>query len=146
MNILIQMTNELDLNDKVTFLQETRPAEELPEIILTADAGIVAYRNDPFTNGLVPTKLMEYAALGMPAIAARTSAIESYFKDTMVEFFSPGNVDDLTRCLLSIYTDRSRLAQLARGAESFNQRYNWSRIGTEYASLVKQLGLGQKLN
>lgn len=140
METLMHMADELDLNDQVTFQWEIRPAEELPEIILTADAGIVPYRNDPFTDGLVPTKLMEYAALGLPSIAARTTAIARYFDSTMVEFFAPGNVEDLARCIKKLYTDRTRLAQLAQGARKFNQRYNWTKLGAEYVALVARLG------
>ena len=139
MGTLIRMADELDLNDQVTFHRGFRPAEELPKVILTADAGIVAYRNDPFTDGLLPTKLMEYAALGLPSIAARTTAMARYFDGTMVEFFTPGSVDDLARCIMRLYTDRTRLAQLAQGAEKFNQRYNWPTQSAEYVRLVDRL-------
>lgn len=137
---LIQMTRELDLGNHVTIYDKLRPAEELPEIIWTADVGIVPYRNDAFTDGLLPTKLMEYAALGLPAIAARTSAIEAYFSDTMVEFFEPGDADDLARCIGMLHRNRERLAELAQGCRKFNQRYNWNKIGAEYVALVERLG------
>lgn len=140
MDALIRQAGELDLNPQVTFNRGMQPAEELPQIILANDAGIVPYRDDPFTDGLVPTKLMEYAALRMPAIAARTSAIAYYFQDTMVEFFTPGSVEGLADCMLRLYTDRKRLAQLGQGAAAFNQRYNWTQIGDEYAALVERLG------
>jgi glycosyltransferase involved in cell wall biosynthesis len=137
---LMQMVQELDLGNHVTIYRGIRPVEELPEIIRTAGVGIVPYRNDIFTDGLLPTKLMEYAALGLPAIAARTTAIESCFSDTMVEFFEPGDVDGLARCICKLYNNPERLAELAQGSEKFNQRYNWARIGAEYVALVKRLG------
>jgi glycosyltransferase involved in cell wall biosynthesis len=136
---LMQLVDELDLNDQVTFHHRLRPAEELPEIILAADMGVVPYRDDPFTDGLVPTKLMEYAALGLPSIAARTTAIAHYFEDTMVEFFTPGNVDDLARCIMKFYVDRTQLVRLAQTSEDFNQRYNWRKISAEYVALVTRL-------
>jgi glycosyltransferase involved in cell wall biosynthesis len=136
---LIQMTQELGLNSHVT-IGKPRLAEELPELIRTANVGIVPYRNDVFTDGLLPTKLMEYAALGLPAIAARTTAIEAYFSDTMVEFFEPGDVDDLVRCIRMLYKNPERLAELAQGTKKFNQEYNWSKIGAEYVALVERLG------
>jgi len=136
---LMQMVQELDLGNHVTIYRGIRPVEELPEIIRTADVGIVPYRNDIFTDGLLPTKLMEYAALGLPAIAARTTAIEAYFSDTMVEFFEPGDVDDLARCICKQYSNPERLAELAQGSNKFNQRYNWAKIGAEYVALVERL-------
>jgi glycosyltransferase involved in cell wall biosynthesis len=135
---LIQMIQELGLGRHVT-VDWFRIAEELPGVIRSADLGVVPYRNDVFTDGLLPTKLMEYAALGLPAIAARTTAIEAYFKDTMVGFFEPGDVDDLVRCIRMLYKNPERLAELAQGCQKFNQRYNWSKIGAEYVALVEHL-------
>jgi glycosyltransferase involved in cell wall biosynthesis len=137
---LIQFVHELGLEEHVALRDEIRPVEELPGIIRTADVGIVPYRNDVFTDGLLPTKLMEYAALGLPAIAARTTAIEAYFGDSMVEFFEPGDVDDLARCIRMLYEDRERLAELARGSAKFNRRYNWTKISAKYVALVERLG------
>ena len=82
---------------------------------------------------------MEYAALGMPAIASRTSAIQAYFSDTNAEFFEPGNVDDLARCITNLYHNPEFMTALARGSQNFNQRYNWAKISKDYVSLVDRL-------
>jgi len=138
---LTRMIGELNLKDHVV-IEKLHLAEELPNLILTCDLGVVPYRNDVFTDGLVPTKLMEYAALGIPAVAARTTAIQSYFKDTMVEFFEPSNLDDLVRCILSLYKNPDQMAKLAQGSHKFNERYNWTKIGSEYISLIEGLAQG----
>jgi glycosyltransferase involved in cell wall biosynthesis len=92
-----------------------------------------------FSGGILPTKLMEYAALGIPAIAARTTGIAAYFDETMVQFFTPDDVEGLAHCILTLHADRERLAQLAKGSGKFIECYNWTRLGAEYAALVKQL-------
>jgi len=137
---LRRLIQELDLEEHVDLINDIRPAEELPKIIRAADVGIVPYRNDAFTDGLLPTKLMEYAALGMPSIASRTTAIETLFSDTMVEFFEPGDAEDLARCIRRLHENREHMAELARGSERFNQQHNWTKIGAEYATLVDRLG------
>jgi glycosyltransferase involved in cell wall biosynthesis len=137
---LAKLVQELDLEEHVVLRDEIRPVEELPAIIGAADIGIVPYRDDVFTDGLLPTKLMEYAALGLPAIAARTTTIEACFNDTMVEFFEPGSVGDLARCIRLLYNDSERLAELREGSTKFNQRHNWPDISAEYAALVDRLG------
>jgi glycosyltransferase involved in cell wall biosynthesis len=133
------MVNDFDLREYINTVP-LRLAEELPEIIRSCDLGVVPYRSDIFTDGLLPTKLMEYAAMEMPVIAARTTAIQAYFGDTNVEFFEPGDVDDLVRCILMLYHNPSRMTELARGSQNFNQRYNWVSIGAEYVTLVERLG------
>jgi glycosyltransferase involved in cell wall biosynthesis len=135
------MVDTLHLEEHVR-IEPLHLAEELPGIICACDLGIVPYRNDVFTDGLLPTKLMEYAALGMPAIAARTTAIEAYFSDANTEFFEPGNVNDLARCILRLYNNPERMAELARGSQKFNRRYSWAKASEEYVSLVEELVRG----
>ncbi len=137
---LIQLVDELGLEKHVTIYNGLRPVEELPSIIREADVGVVAYRNDVFTDGLLPTKLMEYAALDLPCIAARTTAIKAYFSDTLVEFFEPGDVDDLAWCIRRLFSDPGRRADLAEGCHRFKQKYNWPSIKADYVAIVDQLG------
>jgi len=136
---LQKLVKELRLEDQVEFSLRALHTCELPELIRQAHVGLVPYRSNVFTDGILPTKLMEYVALGVPVIAARTPAIAAYFDDTMVEFFEPGNVDDLKRCILTLYSDRTRRAQLVQNADKFNQDYSWSSISAEYAQLVERL-------
>ena len=86
---------------------------------------------------------MEYAALGLPAIASRTTAIQAYFTDTNTEFFEPGNVDDLVRRIRYLYDNPARLVELSQGSQKFNQRYNWTKVGADYVDLVQKLGQGK---
>ena len=139
--LLREMVEQLHLREYVT-LEPARLAEDLPDMILACNVGVVPYRNDVFTDGLLPTKLMEYAALEMPAIAARTTAIQSYFSDTNTEFFEPGSADDLVRCITQLYHDPDRLSELGRRSQKFNQRYNWAQISKEYVLLVDRLRTG----
>jgi glycosyltransferase involved in cell wall biosynthesis len=133
------MAEELNLKDNHVQFRRGVPAEQLPPLIGAADVGVVPYRNDVFTDSLLPTKLMEYAVMGLPSIVARTSAISAYFDDTMVQFFMPGDVDDLAHAILTLYTDRKRLVQLAQGIQKFNKRYNWLTHRAEYVHRVNQL-------
>ncbi len=136
---LERLADDLNLRENHVQFRPYVPAEQLPPLIGAADVGVVPYRNDAFTDSLLPTKLMEYAVMGLPSIVARTSAIAAYFDETMVQFFTPGDVEDLARCILTLYSDRKRLAQLAQGIQKFNQRYNWPTQSAEYVRLVDQL-------
>lgn len=129
-------------------IEGLRLAEELPEIISSHDLGVVPYLNDVFTDGLLPTKLMEYAALGLPAVASRTTAIEAYFSDTMTEFFEPGNAKDLAQRILYLYNHSDRMVELSKGCQKFNERYNWKKVSAQYFALVESVrqGNGHHLN
>lgn len=136
---LIQLTQELNLTQHVEISQALLPASELPSLLQQADVGIVPNRSNIFTDGLLPTKLMEYVALGKPVIAARTPTITTYFDDNMVAFFQPGDANDLANCIVSLYNDRQRQSQLAQNADKFNQDYDWDRVAAAYVALVDRL-------
>jgi glycosyltransferase involved in cell wall biosynthesis len=140
MPTLVELRRQLSLEAHVELRDEyVTVADRLPEILRTADLGIVPYRDDVFTDGLLPTKLMEYAVIGIPCIAARTTAIDAYFRGTMVEFFAPGDVEDLARRIRELRHNPARRQSLARGCHNFTCRYNWERVGAQYVALVKAL-------
>ncbi len=136
---LIKLRQDLALERHVDISAGLVHASELPDLIRQADVGVVPNRSDIFTDGLLPTKLMEYVALGVPVIAARTPTIAAYFDDTMVAFFQPGNVDDLAENIMALHADRQRLEQLGAEADRFNQEFSWDRVAADYVALVDWL-------
>lgn len=135
---LMQRVEDLNLQDHVQFL-DTLPIAALPQLICQADIGITPYRRDIFTDGCLPTKLMEYMALGMTAIAARTPVITDYFDDTLVEFFTPEDVGDLVEHIHALHNNPMRLNELAANTARFNQQYNWASQAARYTELVDRL-------
>ncbi len=135
---LVQLAAELDLAEHVEISPTLLPANELPSLLQKADVGIVPNRSNIFTDGLLPTKLMEYVAVGTPVIAARTPTITTYFDDQMVQFFTPNDVDDLTRCILELGQDKARLEALSQNADRFNEQYSWENVAANYVALIDQ--------
>jgi glycosyltransferase involved in cell wall biosynthesis len=137
---LADLVRELGLEAHVDLQDRLLPAEELPEIIARADLGVVPYRDDVFTDGLLPTKLMEYAATGLPCIAGRTTAIERCFGDAMTELFTPGDAADLADKIRGLWRNPAGLERLAGRSRIFTERHNWTRSGADYVSTVDSLG------
>jgi glycosyltransferase involved in cell wall biosynthesis len=136
---LVDLVRKLHLETHVDLQDRLLPAESLPDVIAAADLGIVPYRDDVFTDGLVPTKLLEYAAMGLPAVAARTSAIEATFGDSAVAYFTPGDVDDLARAIRDLWENAAARAHLVAGTRCFTERCNWATAGGKYTALVAGL-------
>lgn len=137
MPALRSLRDELGLEDRVDLRDELVLAEQLPAVISQAHLGVVPYLDDVFTGGLLPTKLMEYAAVGLPCVAARTGAIEQTFGGTMVELFSPGDAADLARCIRDLHDDPARRDELSRGGERFTTRHAWRDVAAAYVELVE---------
>lgn len=135
---LVKLTQEMDLTTCVEISPTMLPAHELPSLLQRADVGIVPNRSNIFTDGLLPTKLMEYVALGTPVIAARTPTITTYFDDQMVQFFTPNDVADLAQCIIQLGQDHNRRERLRQNADKFNQQYSWEKVAADYTALIDQ--------
>ena len=142
---LLAMVAELGLEERVSFSDGFVTTSELPELIRRAGAGVVPNRDDIFTGALLPTKLLEYVALGTPIIAARTPAIATYFDDSTIEFFSPGCATDLARHIRRLSRDPARRDELIENTDAFYRQYSWREIARTYADLVDELTMTGKV-
>jgi len=137
---LREIATRLGLDDIVYFHGKHVPLEDLPNLLIQADLAVVPNLANPFTEYVLPTKLMEYAALGIPAVVARTLVVAQYFDDSMVAYFTPGNADELAAHIVELAHDPVKRRTLARTAhQKFTQRYNWSVQRQSYYATADRL-------
>jgi glycosyltransferase involved in cell wall biosynthesis len=136
-NAVHDMINDLLLSDHVEFTTHFLSSHALSELIQSADVGVVPYRRDIFTDGILPTKLLEYVALGIPVVVARTSVVSHYLGEDLVEYFDPENVSDLALHIIRLYRDEDRRKLLIRNSEVFNGTYNWSSQKSAYIRFIQ---------
>ncbi len=139
LNALRALAEELHCRKHIHFSTEFVSTAELPALVRAADVGVVSYRRDVFTDGILPTKMMEYIALGLPVIAARTPVIDAYFNDTMLQLFEPENVDALAAAIATLYHNSRRRADLIAGSDEFNRKYSWAKVSAGYVEFVDSL-------
>lgn len=136
---LQELAARLKLDDgTVRFSTAMLPTHDLPQLIRTADVGVVPNRLDSFTDGILPTKLLEYVAIGVPAIVARTSATLTHFDDSMVRYFTPGDIDDLAAAIVDLHGDPEGRQRLADNARRFFDENRWQTTADAYANLVER--------
>jgi glycosyltransferase involved in cell wall biosynthesis len=136
---LIKLVNELNLHEYVEISKGMLPLEELVPKIQEADVGIVPILFDDFTKYMLPVKLLEYVALKKPVICSRTETIKAYFDDSMVQYFSPGNIDELADRIYFLYKNAHRRAELSANADKFNKKYNWASQKKTYYQIIDKL-------
>jgi glycosyltransferase involved in cell wall biosynthesis len=130
---------ELGLGGRVELSNEWMPSDQLPDLVRSADVGIVPYRRDILTEGILPTKLMEYAALGVPAIASRTRAVQANFTDDMVCFVEPADVDGLAAAIDALASDPGLRLTMATNAQRFTREHQWNDEAAKYVAIVNEL-------
>jgi len=136
---LVALSRELGLEDRVRFSDGFVPVEELPPLILEADLAVIPSRPDVSTRYMLPTKLLEYAILGVPAVVSPTYSIRHYFDESAVEFFEPESPSSLAERILALHADPRRRRSLAEGAVRFFETYDWPQHKRIYLDLVDSL-------
>jgi glycosyltransferase involved in cell wall biosynthesis len=134
-----QLVNELGVAETVQLDQGLRPIEDVIPLLEQASVGVVPIIDDPFTRYMLPVKLLEYVALGMPVIASSTDTIRAHFSDEMLAFTPPGDADALAARIVELYRDRAALAQLACEADRFTTEHNWPHEKQKYYSIVDSM-------
>lgn len=100
------------------------PLEDIYKEILTMDLGVVPYLCDNFMNLALSTKTFEYIAAGLPVIASRLQSTEELFDDSCIQYFEPGDINDLAEKIIYLCNNpyvREKKRELA--FKLFNQKY-----------------------
>jgi glycosyltransferase involved in cell wall biosynthesis len=141
---LVKLAGELGLDGVVTFSDGFVPVNQIPGMLQDADAAVIPLRKCCGTDIMLPTKLLEYVCLGIPAITPKTGTIARYFDESMVRFFEAEDADSLAEAILYLYEHPQEREQLRRSAsEKFLAKYRWSEHKRVYTGLVKKL-LGER--
>jgi glycosyltransferase involved in cell wall biosynthesis len=136
---LVQLIAALDLEDRVFLSPGYVPLEEVPALLAAADAAVVPTRADSFTEAILPNKLLECLALGLPTVVTRTRTVAAHVPGTAVEYCAPDDVEALARAIERVCTDPARRAALAAGARAFSATYRWADAAATYCAAVDAL-------
>ncbi len=132
------LVDRLGLAARIDFM-DLVPVEKLPALLVKADVGLVPYRPSSATHLMLPVKLLDYATLGIPVIAARLRTVEYYFGDGAVELFEPGNVADLVRAIRLLYNNPDLRKRLVERARNSLDALNWQNQRSEYYRAIDSL-------
>jgi glycosyltransferase involved in cell wall biosynthesis len=137
---LLRLRDELGIGRHIVLSEGFVPLEAIPSMIEDADIGLVPLRISAGTEIMLPTKLLEYVATGIPCVVPRTRAICQYFDSSMVRFFRAGDVGSLSDAIFSLYHSPDERRQLAIAAtERFGRVYRWEEHKHVYVELVSRL-------
>lgn len=132
---VLRRVTELGLDDVVKY-HGSKSLEEIAEEIRRSSCGIVPNIMSPFTNLNLPTRIMEFLALGKPVVAPRTQGIRDYFDEGSLFFFDAGNAESLARALLEIYRDPARCREVTERGAGVYAHYRWEKQRQHLLELV----------
>lgn len=101
-----------------------QPLDEIARAIRGAHLGLVPNRDDQ-EDSVLPTKLLEYIAVGIPAIASRTRTVQRFFDPSQVELVEVGDVEGMAKAIVRLARDPGRRKALAKAGRAWEEEYGW---------------------
>ncbi|MGZ8513110.1 MAG: glycosyltransferase family 4 protein [Candidatus Limnocylindria bacterium] len=115
------------------------PMDDLPRVLSTADIGLVPSLPEPYLEYSLSTKLLEYAAMGVPTIATDLATFRHHFTDAALRFVPGGNPDALARAVEELVDDAAGTAAMGHEARRQAAAYDWEIQKTAYLAVVDRL-------
>jgi glycosyltransferase involved in cell wall biosynthesis len=132
------LSKDLGISD-VVFFKDAVPVDQLSPILEEIDLGVIPNRRSVASNLMLPVKMLEYIALGIPVVAPRLTMIEHYFTDEMVYFFEPDDEKSLDEAILQAHGDKRGRIQKALSAKTFLDEYGWDNHKQRLINLYREM-------
>jgi len=130
---------ELDLAHIINFENKFYSITELPDIIKDFHLGLISYIKSPATDYMLPVKMLEYVALGIPVITVPNIAIQYYFNNGECWFYDSDNFSSLTNLLEKLIRNPKILLERRNKIMAIRHKYNWSHEKIHYSNLLDNL-------
>lgn len=135
---LLEQVRALGLDDVVSF-EGWVPHERLNDLLHEADVGVVAQKASPYSHLVHTNKMVDYWLFDRPVIASRLRAVSETYGDDVLEYYEPGDAEDLARAIRKLHADPDRRAALVREARSALERKGWAVQRKIYLDLFEEL-------
>jgi glycosyltransferase involved in cell wall biosynthesis len=115
------------------------PLDDLPALLAGADIGLVPSLPEPYLQYSLSTKLLEYAAMGLPTVASDLATVRAHFTNEAIRFVPGGDPAALADAIRELAADPATAARL--GAEAHRQAagYAWQLQAPRYLEVVERL-------
>jgi glycosyltransferase involved in cell wall biosynthesis len=134
--------SELGLTERVHLSGRFLPQPEVLERVSSASVGVICNLPEERNQTAIPTKLFEYARLGVPIATGDLLAIREHFSSREVRFFRAGDADDLAVALREIASSPEAAQARADAARQRYESYAWPVSARRYVELLERLDSG----
>lgn len=136
--VLKQLVAALGADEHVVFKDSCAP-DKLVDFVLHGDAGIIPYRNNGFTEFVLPTKAYEFAWMQRPMIVSDTPALRSLFRPESMLLCDPASPESFAAVMIELYQHPEQRVHMVESAFEDYQPYRWEVMAQRYQNLLAAL-------
>jgi glycosyltransferase involved in cell wall biosynthesis len=126
------LVDRLGLGSHVTFAGYLPDYEDVAPRLAQADLGVVPI----WTDFQLCNKLVDYLALGLPAITTESAALRPYLDDDAVHYVEARNARALADAIITLVRDPNRRAALgAGGLAAYRKHFAWDHAKHRYLAV-----------
>lgn len=133
---LQRLARELGVDDIVSIPGTYVPHDEALRRIRGASVGVVPNLPIRLNRFALSTKLLEYVALGIPAISADLDTLRAHFTDDEVAFFRAGDAKSLADAVLDIARRPEAARSRVDAARRRYTNYDWAVNARRYVEVL----------
>jgi glycosyltransferase involved in cell wall biosynthesis len=137
---LHEQVRQYQIEDRIWFSDKFIPIEQVIPAIKKAHLAVIPTRHEISTDYMLPTKLLEYLAFGIPAIFTPTKTVRYYFGDKhplYIDDPTPQTTADKIRWVRGHYAEAKDLT--AELQNSWFSRFHWPDHKQSYLKLLSDL-------
>jgi glycosyltransferase involved in cell wall biosynthesis len=136
---LTALVKDLRLGDRIVF-HDMLPSRDVAEVMAMTDLAIEPKRStSAFGNEALSTKILEFMCLGVPVIASRTAIHQYYYDESIIQYYSNDDPDELATQMLRLKNDPARRKAMAARARRYADANTWDARKSEYLHRVDVL-------
>jgi glycosyltransferase involved in cell wall biosynthesis len=136
---VVARAGALGLDGAFELVPRFLPQAEVLRRVRSASVGAIPNLPTRLNDFALPTKLLEYVALGIPVVAAELRTIRDHFPDGELWYFEPGSAESMARAIEAVAADPEAAAYRAEAARRRYEGYRWEHSARAYTALMWEL-------
>lgn len=138
-----QTSERMGVSDRVQFYDRV-PVERVPDLIRGADVGLVPCCKDVFVDTvMLPVRLLEYVAMGLPSIVSRVGTVQAYFEKDQVGYYNHDDPSELADRIIELYLNERLRKNRAERALRALKGLEWPDQARRYLATIDTLARGE---
>ncbi|HEX6140670.1 MAG TPA: glycosyltransferase, partial [Candidatus Limnocylindria bacterium] len=118
------------------------PLDDLPRLLADSDIGLVPTRPEPYAEYSLSTKLLEYAAMGVPIIATDLATFRAHLDERAIRYVPGADPAALAAAIRADIADPAGTTERGREAQRQSAPYAWPGQRARYLEVVERLLAG----